>query len=203
MKNTIHWSTIIVGCLIMIGIWQYNKGNLTYVQASIAHGLLDKAWVRSQMSGKVAQPWPGSNTWPLARISVPERAIDQVILKNKNISIPSFALTHVEYSVFPGEMGNSVLSAPKHTYNAFLKHLEIGDILVLDSLHSGRWRFRVSHVKITTKSDTALLGVSAEPRLTLISCYPCVKPQDELRYVIIAETMERVENENTETQHIS
>jgi len=103
----------------------------------------------------------------------------------------AFALGHLDSSVLPGEIGNSVLSVHRDTYFGFLRVLKTGDILELESLRNGRWRYQVSAIYIVDKSYTSLLEPSLTRRLTLISCYPCTI-DDDRRYVVVAEEVEKM-----------
>jgi sortase A len=192
MKTHLKWSSIITGIIIGFMVWQFSQGNVVYAQAWLAQGLLHAAWVRTQASGRQVKPWPWANTWPLARLLIPRLNVEQIILARASQGMSAFALGHLDSSVSPGELGNSVLSVHQDTYFGFLQALRPGDILVLESLHSGRWRYQVSAIYITDKTNTLLLEPSLNRRLTFVSCYPCEHEQDNLRYVVVAEEVERI-----------
>jgi len=192
MKIHLRWSSLIMGLAIGFAVWQVGQGNVVYAQAWLAHGLLHAAWVRTQASGRQVKPWPWANTWPLARLSVPRLSIEKIILARASQGISAFALGHLDSSALPGEVGNSVLSVHRDTYFGFLQALRPGDILVLESLRSGRWRYQVSAIYIADKTNTFLLEPSLNRRLTFVSCYPCTQGQEHLRYVVVAEEVERI-----------
>jgi len=176
--------------------WQVSQGNAIYPQAWVAHGLLHTAWVRTQATGRQVKPWPWADTWPLARLAVPRLNVEQIVLAGASESMSPFALRYLDSSVLPGEVGNSVLSAPRDTYFGFLNALQPGDIIELESLRSGRWRYQVSAIYIVDKTDTFLLEPSLNRRLTLVSCYPCTI-EDNRRYVVVAEEVEKIAGTTT------
>ncbi len=191
MNISLSWSGVLLGATMSVATWQVSQGNAIYAQGWLTHGLLRAAWVRTQASGREIKPWPWANTWPLGRLSVPRLNVEQIILARASQGTSAFALAHLDSSVLPGEVGNSVLSVHRDTYFGFLKALKPGDILELESLRNGRWRYQVSAIYIVDKSSTFLLDPTLTRRLTLISCYPCTG-NDNRRYVVVVEEVERI-----------
>lgn len=189
MKKHLKWGVIIF--VLVIVVWQMSQGKMVAAQIWLAQGLLHTAWVRTQASGQHIKPWPWANTWPLARLTVPRLKVEQIVLSRASEGISAFALKHSDSSVLPGELGNSVLNVHRDTYFGFLKALKPGDTLVLESIRSGRWHYQVSAIYVTYKTDTSLVEPSLNRRLTLVSCYTCTV-EDERRYVVVAEEVERM-----------
>ncbi|MDM8569032.1 class D sortase [Thiotrichales bacterium HSG1] len=190
MKKPLQWGGIFLIAVISLTVWQFDREH--DVRAWIAYHLLHIAWVRTQSSGHQVEPWPWANTWPLARVFVPRLDLERVILSNINNGISVFALGHSKNSVLPGEFGNSVLSiVHRNTLVNFLQVLKLGDMLVLESLNSGRWHYQVAAIYIVGKMETNLVEPSLNRRLTLVSCYPCDGTNVQ-RYVVIAEEIERI-----------
>jgi len=188
MKKPLKWGGIFLTIAISIIILQFDQN----IRAWIANSLLHTAWVRTQSSGRQVEPWPWANTLPLARLSVPHLNLERIILSSTNDGMSAFALGHSKTSVLPGEFGNSVLNiVHRNTLVNFLKLLKLGDMLELESLHSGRWHYQVSGIYLVGKTETNLVEPSLNRRLTLISCYPC-NDKDTQRYVVVAEEVERL-----------
>lgn len=197
MKRHIRWSSIFIGIAISVAAWQFSQGKDVYIQAWVAHGLLHTAWIRTQASGHQVKPWPWAKTLPLARLSAPRLKTEQIVLSHANekqsrLDMLAFALMHTDSSVLPGDMGNSVLNVHRDTYLGFLKALKLGDTLVLESIHNGRWHYQVSAIYVVDKADTYLVEPSLNRRLTLVSCYPCTVKDNRWRYVVVAEEIERM-----------
>lgn len=175
-----------------VSLWHLSQGHATSAQNWLASSLLHTAWLRTQASGRQVKPWPWADTWPLARLFAPHLKSEQIVLAHASKGVSSFALGHIDTSVLPGEAGNSVLYAPPQTYLDFLLKLNEGDELVLESLYSGQWRYRVATIHVVHKTSVDLLASTSSRRLTVVSCYPCEGKASSLRYVVIAEEVERI-----------
>lgn len=186
------WSGILASLLLSLGMLQFVQEHITHAQNWLIQNLLHTAWVQSQASGRPVRPWPWAENWPLARLTMPSIAKEHVVLANANTTSTEFAPSHLQNSVLPGEQGNSVLTVPALGYENFLSQLQTGDTLILESMSSGRWHYRIVDRQIVLKTDTRLLEPTSSRKLTLVSCYPCQAQTEQLRYVVIAEEAERV-----------
>lgn len=184
--------SLITSIIITSAIWQVTQNQVTAAQNWFTQGLLHTAWLRTQASGRQIKPWPWAKIWPVARLSIPHLQIEHIVLSQPTDSDIASTLTHLESSVPIGELGNSVLSVHQSLFRSFLKHLQVGDVLVLESPSNGRWHYRVATAQIVDKTDTRLLTPTLNRRLTLVSCYRCQANSNHLRYVVIAEEDERV-----------
>jgi len=195
MKQLLRWTSISLGIAMSFGTWQFSQGKELHIQAWLAQSLLHTAWVRTQASGHQVKPWPGADTLPLARLKAPHLNTAKIILSHTNEGMLAVALGHSDSSVLPGELGNSVLNIiHRDTHFGFLKELRPGDMLTLESIHSGFWHYQVSAIYLVDKSRTNFVEPSLNRRLTLVSCYPCTAENDR-RYVVVAEEVERWHNE--------
>ncbi len=77
----------------------------------------------------------------------------------------------VEGTSPPGAAGNIVISAHRDSYFRPLKDIRIGDVIELQ-LRDGMQRFEVGKIFITDPLDVSVLEPTAQPTLTLITCYP-------------------------------
>lgn len=78
---------------------------------------------------------------------------------------------HVPGSPLPGESGNSVLAGHRDTVFRSLGKLKAGDRIEVETT-SGRFAYEVTGRRIVDESDADAVRASAEPLLTLITCYP-------------------------------
>ena len=183
--------------IALSSVWQFANNSLISVQNIINQGLLHTAWVRTQSSGHQVKPWPWAETVPIARLSIPSLNAKHVVLAYADHKLPTVAITHANSSIPPGELGNSILNVSQEGYQSFLRHLKPGDVLLLESVHSGLWRYRVSTIYVVEKTNTVLIEPSLNRRLTLVSCHRCDQQQNRFRYVVVAEEMERVAAANS------
>jgi sortase A len=179
------WASV-VAALFLFGqsAWIYGK-------ARVAQVLLRRAWTGTVRGGKEVKPWPWADTWPVARLSVPSSREDFIVLAGASGRTLAFGPGHLDGSAQPGEYGNCVLSAHRDTQFEFLRRLDVGDTLDLETRDGRRLRYRVFDRRVTQKGDTSVLARTAEPTLTLVTCYPfdAIAPGGPLRYVVRAQLM--------------
>jgi sortase A len=74
-------------------------------------------------------------------------------------------------SAIPGQPGNSIIAGHRDTHFRFLKDVQQGDRILLES--GGAFhRYTVKSIHITSPSDVSLLGQVPGSALTLVTCYP-------------------------------
>lgn len=78
---------------------------------------------------------------------------------------------HYVGSPLPGEDGNSVLAGHRDTVFRSLGQLKAGDRIEVETA-SGRFTYEVTGRRIVDEDDADAVQASAEPLLTLITCYP-------------------------------
>ena len=64
--------TLLVVTLVLLGLWQIGSGAWIYVKAQLAQVLLQRAWAGTLAGQRDVKPWPWADTWPVARLVVPE-----------------------------------------------------------------------------------------------------------------------------------
>jgi sortase A len=154
----------------------------------LAQGLLAAAWQRAAAGEARPRPWPGADTWPVARLTLPGRS-PLVVLAGASGRTLAFGPGHVDGSAAPGESGNVVVAGHRDTHFRALAGLVAGDELVLEAPGGGRRSYRVRETAVVDHRDTRPLLPSAGARLTLITCWPfdAVRPGGPLRWVVVAD----------------
>lgn len=136
------------------------------------------------------RPGPG----PIARLVVASLGIDQIVLEGAYGRTLAFGPGHVE-STGPLEgSGSLILTGHRDTHFRFLEKLESGDVLALQA-HSGKWMgFTVQDRQIVDSRTAAIPTHKDKRQLILVTCYPfdAIVPGGPLRYMVIAETVERM-----------
>ncbi len=168
------------GMLICDGMWLRAK-------ALLAQYLLRQAWEETVRTGVAIKPWPGADSWPVARLRVARLGIDRIVLEGDSGEVLAFGPGHLTGSAVPGGQGNCVLSGHRDTSFTFLKELRPGDTVSIQATDGSNYDFLVtsSHVR---KNQGLYLERSDSPWLTLITCYPfdAVRPGTDRRYVVFA-----------------
>ncbi|WP_298452115.1 class GN sortase [uncultured Marinobacter sp.] len=168
--------------LLVFGLW-------VPIKAVVAQELLEIAWAESQARQIESRPWPWADTWPVAKLSMPELGDSMIVL----------AGVHGESLAFgPGQMmgGNGpetavVIAGHRDTHFRPLKHLEPGNELRLQG-RDGRWQgYRVKATRVVD-SRTEFIDTHKLPAgtLLLVTCYPfdSMDAGGPLRYVVEAQT---------------
>jgi sortase A len=184
-----QWNTYIALIFFLAGLGLIGNAAYIHAKALLAGYLLRTAWTETVEQGGRRKPWPWADTWPVAKLSVPEHAIDLVVLEGDTGNVLAFGPGHMALSSLPGQPGNSIISGHRDTSFKFLEKVERGDIIELQTLKGDTVKYRVSGIYIT---DEAVLDMNIEsdtPLLTLVTCYPfdAVNPGGSQRYLVFAE----------------
>ncbi len=177
-------------CLGAAGCGFAGRGAWIFVKAKVAQVLLARAWNATRAAGgaEAVKPWPWADTWPVARLTVPRLGVEAIVLAGGHGQAMAFGPAHVAVTAAPGNDGNVVLAGHRDTHFRFLRELEVGDEIVLEAGVGEARRYRVEEAVVVDQRDGRALDPTAEPALTLITCYPfeTVVPGGPLRYVVRA-----------------
>jgi LPXTG-site transpeptidase (sortase) family protein len=110
---------------------------------------------------------------------VPDRHVD--------IAVPKQTSRH-ERRAGPGSPGNVVVTANRESSLRFLRRVEIGDEVIVESRHGEQFRYRVRDVRIAARDEVNATVAPTEPTLTLVTWYPFGAGDSgaALRYVVVA-----------------
>ncbi|AXS83560.1 class GN sortase [Marinobacter sp. Arc7-DN-1] len=166
--------------LLVFGLW-------IPLKAVLAQEMLEVAWAESQARQTESRPWPWADTWPVARLAIPELNDSMIVLAD----------THGESLAFgPGRLagdddgnGAVIIAGHRDTHFRGLNVLETGNEIRLQG-RNGRWRsYRVENTRVVD-SRSELIDTQRLPggTLLLVTCYPfnSVDAGGPLRYVVRA-----------------
>jgi sortase A len=158
------------------------------VKAALAQVLISNAWERALEGEESPRPWPWADTWPVAKLTVPRIGKTVFILANASGHALAFGPAHVAASATPGQLDNVVFAGHRDTHFAFLRKLEAGDELMLETRTGPVARYRVSGTRVVHESQMEILDRSGFPELTLLTCFPfdSIVPGGPLRFVVHA-----------------
>jgi len=178
--------------LLLSGLILCGKATYIHAKAELAWFLLRSAWDESLEKGEIVRPWSWADTWPVARLIVPEHEIDLVVLEGDTGNVLAFGPGHMTLSPLPGQPGNSIISGHRDTSFSFLQYIKEGETILLQTAAGRIISFKVKTVKVI---DAAVLDMNIKtdtPLLTLVTCYPfdAVVPGGPQRYLVFAEYVE-------------
>lgn len=106
----------------------------------------------------------------VVRVIIPAIRLDEVVVEGLSDRDLWAGPGHMRGTVFPGQNGNSVISAHRDRHFHRLDDVRIGDRIETQTPQvSVTWR--VTDIQIVGK-DEAVIFESTEPRLTLTTCWP-------------------------------
>lgn len=184
-----HILTLFIAALPLCGLWFIGQGAYIHAKAVLAQFLLETAWSDTLDGQEEVKPWPWADTWPVARLNAPRLGKSRIVLAGASGSSLAFGPGHLFNSAAPGEKGNVVISGHRDTHFGFLRELQAGDILQLESADRQQHIYTISHIAIVDINQAPLIPIDDHNKIVLITCYPfeAIRAGGPLRYVIIAE----------------
>ena len=181
-------SRLLVACLLCLGFWQLGQGAYIPAKAWLAQELMQRAWARTGSGEVRATPWPWADTWPVARITARSGEVDLIVLAGASGRTLAFGPGHMSVSAMPGEAGNAVIAGHRDTHFPFLKDVQLGELLKVESSKGMRHLYKVVGVDIVDSRKGSLLLDTEAAMLSLVTCYPfdARDPGGPLRYVVTA-----------------
>jgi sortase A len=107
---------------------------------------------------------------PVARLRIPRLLLDEIVLEGVGDNELNAGPGHLPGSVFPGEKGNSIISAHRDRHFSRLGALQVGDTLTTENSRAETKWVVVS--KRVISADTPALYRTADATLTLTTCWP-------------------------------
>jgi len=179
---------LIVACLLCFGFWQLGQGTYIPAKAWFAQELMQRAWMRTSSGEMRSTPWPWADTWPVARLTAKAGEVDLIVLAGGSGRTLAFGPGHLSASALPGEVGNAVIAGHRDTHFRFLKDIQAGELLELESTEGLKHLYRVVALDIVDSRRGSLLLDTEAAMLSLVTCYPfeALEAGGPLRYVVTA-----------------
>lgn len=181
----------IVAALLCLGFWQLGQGAYIPAKAWFAQELMQRAWTRGTHGVDQPAPWPWADTWPVARLKAKSGDVDLIVLAGGSGRTLAFGPGHLSASSLPGEIGNSVIAGHRDTHFYFLRDIEIGESLLIETIAGSEHLYKVMGIDIVDARRGSLLLDTDTPVLSLVTCYPfdARDPGGALRYVVTAQML--------------
>ena len=116
----------------------------------------------------IVPPRPGA---PLGRIEIPRLHLSVMVLEGAAPKTLRVAAGHINGTALPGTRGNIGIAAHRDTFFRPLCNLRRSDEIVITTSY-GTFRYAVDAIEIVDPSDVQVLHQTADPQLTLVTCYP-------------------------------
>lgn len=177
-----------MACLLCFGFWQLGQGAYIPAKAWLAQELMQRAWARTGSGESKVTPWPWADTWPIARLTARSGEVDLIVLAGGSGRTLAFGPGHLSASAMPGEMGNAVIAGHRDTHFQFLKDVQPGELLKLESSKGLKHLYKVVGTDIVDSRKGSLLLDTQAAVLSLVTCYPfdAREAGGPMRYVVTA-----------------
>lgn len=173
---------------LSLAIFFLGKAGYMDAKAELAQYLLKHAWQKSLKDGVPHAPWPWADTVALAQLSFPDLDEQFVVLSGASGRNLAFAPAHVSGSVYPGDIGVSVIGGHRDTHFLILRKLNLGDEIQLQTELGITQHFVVNDILIADVRDSEIRLDAETPTLALVACYPFsgLQAGGPLRYLVMA-----------------
>ncbi len=184
---------LVIGIIGSFGLWELFQGGWIHMKALLAQRLLRQAWEETIERRTTVKPWPWADTVPIARLIVPRLRIDEIVLAGANGRTLAFGPAYHEGSARPGMIGVSVITGHRDTHFGFLRRLEPGDRINVQTAQGALVDYRVLGSSVVDGRLPFHVSEEDGHTLLLVTCYPfdALVPGGPLRYVVMAERTER------------
>jgi sortase A len=159
-----------------------------HAKARLGQALLQRAWSEARAGVDDARPWPWADMHPVARLRVPQRDVDVLVLAGANGRTLAWGPGHAESSALPGADGNAVITGHRDTHFAFLRDLAPGDRVLIETRRGETRSYRVERRFVADHRALRLPADDRDATLSLVTCWPFdgVDPGTPLRYAVVA-----------------
>ncbi len=107
----------------------------------------------------------------IGRIEIPRLGVRAIVVEGTSDSCLRRAAGHIEGTALPGHLGNVGIAAHRDTFFRGLRKIRRDDIIKVTTL-AGTYEYSVESIRIVEPDDVEVLGASAQPTLTLVTCFP-------------------------------
>jgi sortase A len=108
---------------------------------------------------------------PVGRIEIPRLGVSVIVSEGLDRKTLRRAVGHVPGTALPGDLGNVGIAGHRDSFFRPLKDVRVGDQVVLTTPR-GTFRYVVEATAVVRPDRVDVLDPTAEPTLTLVTCYP-------------------------------
>ena len=119
--------------LILLATAALMKGGYIHAKAALAQTLLQAAWSKSIATGQAQKPWPWADTRVAARLEVPARNIDLIVLEGGSGEAMAFGPALLDSETLPTD-GPRLLGGHRDTHLQFVADLAPDETIAYTTL---------------------------------------------------------------------
>lgn len=150
--------------------------------------LVERAWEKTLDGNFAAHPWPWMDSVPVARLVVPGRDKDFVVMRGASGAVLAVAPGWHEGSQFPGLPGITLISAHPDREFGFIRDMKNGEKLVLVDRRGVRRLYTVVDMAVVQEPEIRVPVDQGRGTLLLSTSYPSGNwsAGGDMRYVVVA-----------------
>jgi len=187
IKSSKRITFIIIIMFLCTSLWLLSSAGWIQTKAIIAQQLLNHSWnLTLKHSGK-NKPWPWADTWPVAKLTVPQHDIEQIVLAGDSGSSLAFGPGYSFASARPNTTGTTMISAHRDTHFNFLGNLKLNDEIMVQTPVK-TVTYHVNKTQIVDSNNFTITTDFHKNSLILVTCYPfdSITTDGPLRYIVYA-----------------
>ncbi len=108
---------------------------------------------------------------PIGRLEIAAVGISSIVTDGIDELTLQRGIGWMPDTALPGEPGNVAMAGHRDTFFRGLRELKLGDAIHL-ATPTGDFDYRVDSLRVVAPEEIGVLASSAEPTLTLVTCYP-------------------------------
>jgi sortase A len=173
---------VYVGCILIVGgalalAWYgHLRLDMLRVQRAASRLIDDQKQRNTQAFHNQSLPHtlvivPPYRGEPIGRIEIPRLHLSVMVLEGTTPEILRVAAGHMDGTALPGATGNIGIAAHRDTFFRPLCEVRLRDGIVVTTSY-GTFRHVVEAVEIVDPANVQALHRTADPQLTLVTCYP-------------------------------
>lgn len=173
----------LAAALLAAALSQLLPATWIVLKAELAQQLIARAW-REPGNQK---PWPWADTWPIARLRIPNIVKPLYVLQQSGGEGLAFGPVRLKPALPIGNGEDSlVIAGHRDTHFRQLASLHPGDLLYLEEKGATEMTYRVQQSRVMDSRREQLLPVPGG--LLLVTCFPfdSLDSGGPLRYVVLA-----------------
>ena len=114
---------------------------------------------------------PVADGTPFARLQIDRLNMNLMVIEGVTDDDLRKAVGHIPYTALPGNPGNVGLAGHRDTFFRPLRNIQVGDVISLTT-SQGTHVYQVENTEIVKPEDSGMLRPTAQPTLTLVTCFP-------------------------------
>ncbi|MDZ7631244.1 MAG: class D sortase [Gemmatimonadaceae bacterium] len=162
--------------LLAIGLIIVTIVGVQYLRGTVARERARAEWTKAMKASSISAAISAlglkrvASGTPVVRVMIPSIRLDEVVVEGLSDKDLWAGPGHMPGTVFPGENGNSVISAHRDRHFHRLDDLRVGD-MVETQTPTVNVMWRITQRRIVGKDERAIFE-TASPMLTLTTCWP-------------------------------